>query len=355
MTMSLPTRYLGTIALTLALGAVFYIGTFLYQIGALVSAEYWIYDAQVVKHELLARNQDKNKLIFAAGSSAFFGIDSQRVEQALGMPTINLGLHIGRPVHFLLNEMTPYLKRGDVVVLPLEYEHYRSMTPYSDWFTNQVMAWYPEYFWQLETTEKLRFLRSVLPQRVLLGVLAKLMGDHLERVQSRERKNPSDILRLVHAAWNNHAHQPDKMYSFLNLDPHGDAIVSTPEQPLEYSGNPYKLDLDFIESGYFWGALQEFFVNCQARGIQVYITWPPTMKDRLDLTSPRIQPSVRAIADKVRKLGIPILGNPSDFQYDAELFTGSIYHLTPQGRAEHTNRLLSYLAAEPGALPHRPQ
>ena len=120
MTMSLPTRYLGTIALTLALGAVFYIGTFLYQIGALVSAEYWIYDAQVVKHELLARNQDKNKLIFAAGSSAFFGIDSQRVEQALGMPTINLGLHIGRPVHFLLNEMTPYLKRGDVVVLPLE-------------------------------------------------------------------------------------------------------------------------------------------------------------------------------------------------------------------------------------------
>lgn len=355
MTISLPTRYLGTIALTLALGTFVYIGAFLYQIGALVSAEYWLYDAQVVKHELLARNQDKNKIIFAAGSSAFFGIDSQQVEQALGTPTINLGLHIGRPVHFLLNEMTPYLKRGDTVVLPLEYEHYRATTPYSDWFTNQVMAWYPEYFWQLESREKLRFLRAVLPQRVLLGVIAKLMGEHLDRVRSRERKSPSDILSLVHAAWNNPDHQPDKMFSFLNLNPHGDAIISAPEHPLEYNGNPYKLDLDFVEPAYFWDTLQDFFVDCQSQGIQVYITWPPTLKDRLDLTSPRLQGSVRAIVDKVRKLGIPILGNPSDFQYNPDLFTGSIYHLTPRGRVEHTNRLLSYLMTEPPTRPHQPQ
>ncbi|MEK6803596.1 MAG: hypothetical protein AABZ34_13150 [Nitrospirota bacterium] len=251
--------------------------------------------------------------------------------------------------------MTPYLKRGDIVVLPLEYEHYRATTPYSDWFTNQVMAWYPEYFWQLENTEKLRFLRSVLPQRVLLGVIAKLMEKHLDRVRSRERKSPSDILSLVHAAWNNPDHQPDKMFSFLNLNPHGDAIVSAPEHPLEYNGNPYKLDLDFVEPAYFWGALQDFFVDCQSRGVQVYIAWPPTLKDRLDLTSPRIQPSVRAIVNKVRKLGIPILGNPSDFQYDPDLFTGSIYHLTPRGRAEHTSRLLSYLMAEPPTRSHQPQ
>lgn len=352
MTITLPTKYLATIALTFAIGSLAYVGAFLYQMGALVSAEYWLHDAQVVKHELLAQHRDQKKIIFAAGSSAFFGINSHQVEQALGIPTINLGLHIGRPVHSLLGEMAPYLRRGDIVVLPLEFEHYRSTTPYSPWFTNQIMAWNPDYFWQLEIAEKLKFLRSVLPQRVLLGVMAKLTGESLERVRTRTLSAPDEILARVRAAWNNKDHHPDKMFSFLNLNPQGDAIVSTPEHPLEYHGNPYKLDLDYVEPAYFWNALQDFFLNCQARGIQVYLAWPPTMKNRLDLASPRLQNSVRAIVGKAHTLGLPILGTPADFQYDDDLFTGSIYHLTPQGKAEHTRRLVGHLMAEPIPSPH---
>lgn len=355
MTLSLPTRYLGTIALTLLAGALIYLGAFLYQMGALVSAEYWLRDAQVVKQELLAEHQHQNKIIFAGGSSAFFGIDSQEVERQLGIPTLNLGLHIGRPVHFVLNEMVPYLTRGDIVVLPLEYEHYREATPYTDWFTNQIMSWHPEYFWQLNMTEKLKFVRSVLPQRVLVGVLTKLMGEHLERVRTRALKAPEDILNRVREAWHSRNYHPDKMFSFLNVTPHGDAIVSTPEPPLEYRGNPYQLDLDFVEPEYFWHTLQEFFAKAQAQGIHVYIAWPPTMKAKLDLTSPRLNNAVQAIANKVRQLGIPILGSPSEFQYSADLFTGSIYHLTAQGKAEHTHRLLDHMTREAVAssqLPH---
>jgi len=346
MTPSLPTRYLGTVALTLLVGALLYLGAFLYQMGALVSAEYWLHDAQVVKQELLTKHQNQSKIIFAAGSSAFFGIDSQKIERKLGIHTINLGLHIGRPVHILLNEMVPYLTRGDIVVLPLEYEHYREETPYTDWFTNQIMTWHPDYFWQLEVTEQLKFVRAVLPQRVLVGVLTKLMGEHLERVRTRALKAPEEILNRIQAAWSSRDHHPDKMFSFLNLTPHGDAIVSTPEPALEYTGNPYQLDRDFVEPEYFWNTLQDFFTNARARGVQVYIAWPPTMKTKLDLSSPRLHKTVQAITNKVQELGIPILGTPSDFQYNADLFTGNIYHLTSQGKAEHTSRLLDRLTKE---------
>lgn len=352
MTRSLPTRYLGTIVLIFSLGILTYTLAFFYQMGAHVSAEYWLHDAQVVKQELLAQRQHQNKIIFSAGSSAFFGIDSQEVEKRLGVPTLNLGLHIGRPVHFLMAEMVPYLTRGDIVVLPLEFEHYRAATPYTDWFTNQVMSWYPDYFWQLDVTEKLKFLRSVPPQRVAMGVLTKLLGEHLDRVRSRALKAPEEILDLVRTAWNSRDHHPDKMFSFLNLSTRGDAIVSAPEAPLQYVGNPYLLDRDFVEPAYFWGTLQDFFVTAQARGIQVYITWPPTMKAKLDLASPRMQNTIQAIVNKVRQLGIPILGAPSDFQYPDDHFTGSIYHLTSQGRAEHTNRLIDQMKREAVPLPH---
>jgi hypothetical protein len=50
----------------------------------------------------------------------------------------------------------------------------------------------------------------------------------------------------------------------------------------------------------------------------------------------------------MQDIAIPFLGTPSDFQYVIEDFTDSLYHLTLQGRTEHTSRLLGYLMKEQG-------
>lgn len=113
-----PVKYVGVIALTLVLLALLYSGAFFYQLGALVSAEYWIHDAQILKRDLLAQNREKQKLLFVAGSSAFFGIDSDRIEQVLGISTINVGVSMNRPFDYILKEIAPYIAPGDIVVLP---------------------------------------------------------------------------------------------------------------------------------------------------------------------------------------------------------------------------------------------
>lgn len=41
------------------------------------------------------------KVILYGGSSVAFGIDSERIEQKLGMPVVNMGLHAGWGRHFL--------------------------------------------------------------------------------------------------------------------------------------------------------------------------------------------------------------------------------------------------------------
>lgn len=341
-----PVKYVGVIALTLVLLALLYSSAFFYQLGALVSAEYWIHDAQIVKRDLLAQNREKQKLLFVAGSSAFFGIDSDRIERVLGISTINMGMSMNRPFDFMLKEIAPYIAPGDIVVLPLEYGYYSPGVPYTEWLTSQIMAWDPDYFRDLEPREKLEFMFSVVPQRVLLGAITKAMGERLESVRARRLKIPQEILSLVRDAWSQPDYHPEKIYSFLNIDPHGDARLRTPEAPRPFSKDPYELDVDFVESTYFWGNLRDFVLSCHARDIAVYIAWPPVVKNELDFTSPRVSNSIRQITGRLHDMRIPILGHPSDFQYDARWFTDHIYHLTPEGRAEHTTRLLSYLMAE---------
>lgn len=348
MTLLTAGKYVSAIALSLTVLSVLYIGTFVYQLGAHVPAEYWIYETQIVKRELLAQHRGKKKILFVGGSSTFFGIDAGRIEQSLGIHTLNLGVSIGRPFDVIVNEIAPYLQMGDIVILPLEYEHYRSETTYTEWFSNQMMAWDPDYFWQLNVAEKVRFMFSVLPQRVFLGVITKAAGSYIDSVKARELKPSTQILRLVHEAWSQPNYSPSKMYSFLNNDRHGAAIMRTPEPTVVSTGDPYELDLDFIESRYFWSTLQEFVLGCRSKGISVYFAWPPVVKGKLDFHSPRVKRAVAEIMRRMQDMAIPFLGTPSNFQYDIEDFTDSLYHLTREGRTEHTSRLLGYLMKEQG-------
>lgn len=351
---SSPIAYLGMTALTLTLLSLLYAGAFYYQLGALVSAEYWMYETQIVKRDLLEQNRKKRKLLFTAGSSALFGIDSSRIEAALGIPTINMSLHLGRPVEYILNEIEPYVKPGDIVVLPLEYEQYSSTTAYNSWFTDQIMAWNPDYFRQLNLKEKLRFMFSIRPQRILVGVMTQSLGEQLEIVRQRRLKSPEQILSRVRTAWAQKNYRPDGMYLFLNSDPHGDAIFRSPEPQAQPGGDPYVLGPDFVESPYFWQVLQDFAVRCRTRGIDLYVAWPPVMEGLLDFHAPRVSHSVSVITKRLRGMGVSMLGNPSDFQYARGRFTGNLYHLTTQGRTEHTTRLLGHMMSAMRSLP-RPE
>ncbi|HPG73671.1 MAG TPA: hypothetical protein PLM49_05215, partial [Bacteroidales bacterium] len=45
------------------------------------------------------------KIIFAGGSNLPFGIDSKMIQDSLHTPVVNLGLHAGLGLDFMLNEL----------------------------------------------------------------------------------------------------------------------------------------------------------------------------------------------------------------------------------------------------------
>ncbi len=80
--------------------------------------------ATVLDKERLLKEAPSPRLVLVGGSGLAFGIDSPTLEQELGgeYSVVNMGLHAGLGLDFMLNEALDGLREGDVVVLSPEYD-----------------------------------------------------------------------------------------------------------------------------------------------------------------------------------------------------------------------------------------
>ena len=88
------------------------------------------YLAASLDKEKLLRGNSKDRVVFVGGSNVAFGVDSYGLEKALGRYTINLGLHAGLGLRYMIAEVAAAARRGDLVVLVPEYEHFFGDTAY---------------------------------------------------------------------------------------------------------------------------------------------------------------------------------------------------------------------------------
>ena len=71
------------------------------------------YMASADKHRRL-ENLPAPRIIFIGGSSMAFGMDSGLVGKKLGLNPVNMGLNAAVGLEFMLQEVEPFLRRGDV-------------------------------------------------------------------------------------------------------------------------------------------------------------------------------------------------------------------------------------------------
>jgi len=62
-----------------------------------------------------------NKIVVVGGSNVNFGIDSDLMEVLLETPVVNMGLHAGFNTFNIIEPVTPYLNKGDVLLISREY------------------------------------------------------------------------------------------------------------------------------------------------------------------------------------------------------------------------------------------
>lgn len=86
------------------------------------------------ENHILASLEDKHKyleestgerIVFVGGSNLLMGLDSQYIENKLeGYDVVNMGLHAGLGLRFMINDIKSYLKSGDIVIIEAEYSHF---------------------------------------------------------------------------------------------------------------------------------------------------------------------------------------------------------------------------------------
>jgi|GEM_PF-5769351 len=60
------------------------------------------------------------KIVVVGGSNATFGIDTETMEDKLKIPVVNMAVHGGLSVKYMMEQVKPYLREGDVLIMSRE-------------------------------------------------------------------------------------------------------------------------------------------------------------------------------------------------------------------------------------------
>lgn len=323
------TRYslLNLLGLLLAWLALFY-----YQLGAdLKSESSEIQISYLVKHDKALRIGSQPKIILLSGSNALFGIDSARLEQLTGMPVLNLAVHVSLDIDYLYFKMQQYTAAGDIVVMPLEYNHY-SRPGYSDWFVHNMMVWQPDFFTRLPLPDQIKFIANVDAARLLQGVRGRW---HNGRYQSPEGILDSlrTLIQTEGVKWRGYS------YTSMNLD--GDISVErTDSVPVN---QPY-LPGDPVPTAHFLAAYKKISQLTARQHATLVLTHPVTFRNpAYDLSQPKHQQRAADFTHALQAHGIHIQCTPEHFHLDSHYAFDTFYHTNRAGARIRTDNLANCL------------
>ena len=271
---------------------------------------------------MLSANLDKRhrlltaappRLVLVGGSSVAYGFDSPALEQRLGLRVVNLGLHAGLGLDYILADAQS-VQKGDTVILAVEYNHC---------FTDQTQ-------WSL-VVQALTLEPAVLKDfrgRQFLGLL-----DHGLALVSLQMKGVG--------GWKH----GDAMVLRAQFNEQGDVIsrpadrprwVPDPLQPVEETAFEQRaLPATFSRAV---AALNAFDRTCAQRGARVFFFYAPRPRPIWQAEFyERIDRELR------RRLIFPILNHPVDEFYPLSEIYDTPSHLTAAGAEERTTHLIQCL------------
>ena len=277
----------------------------------------------------LLQTQATPRLIFIGGSSMAFGVDSAFVAQRCGYHPVNMGLHLRIGFEFMLQEVEPFLRRGDVVVVSPEYDAFERYY-WSD----------PEFVARMVECRP-RLLRA-LSWRQFRGLLDKGYAHHLGRVARNALGFRAQVLEDG---------DESAVYRRQSFDRNGDLVAhhglpSEVFSDIEFSYRATPASDAAIEH------LNRFHANGRRQGVRVFFSHPPHEQRAFKLSSSaisRLEATLRA------RLVMPMLDTPEEMAFPREYFFDTASHLSLAGKHKRSEliaeRLEIALRATNSAVP----
>jgi hypothetical protein len=257
----------------------------------------------------LAQEIEAPKIIVTGGSGAHYTIDSDVLEQELGMPVINLGIDGPVGLNIILPSVLPQVKEGDKVLLIPEYLLLHQEQGLGDRSGPFALA----------TGQP--FVGSIPPAQLTQDLLA-LGVPSLRGVI----KSATDIATQ------------GKVTGYYDdpLTENGDPTVEKSRD-----GEWWKMTLRKPATSYSLDRIAQFKAEVEARGGELWLALPWIYADAND---PKTLETIQAIAADLSSIA-PLVYNPDtlNIQGNSDLFADTHYHLSPEARRLRSQELIEQL------------
>ena len=309
--------------------SVLYVSAVLICIDAPVPAEYWVAEMITVKKELAKEYAGRRKIIVAGGSSTLFGISAEQASAQLKMPVINYGLHAGLRLEKILQEVSPYAERGDILVLPLEPGYYGCNTKLTSWQVANIIGWDHAAWKEMSLVEKGEFIASISPSQFGQMIIAEFQKKFFpEKVSHRlETMDEKLVLSKFRART-----APEKLsYSAYNFNNHGDLLRTEGSQ---YAGPGLHYSDPNQVCSTTAGYLSRFVETMKNKGVQVYFSNVPYIASGEGLDA--LRSSETNFRNALSRAGA-LIDRREDLIFDRKYFLDAILHLNAEGRTLRTD------------------
>jgi len=268
--------------------------------------------AAIDKHQLLI-DIPSPRIILIGGSNLAFSVDSEEIENRLGMPVINMGLHAGLGLRYMVDEIIPYIREGDIVIIIPEYAHFISIS--LDGRPSELGA-------------VIKLCRQCVSGihtptqigNVVVGILSESEGDLLRVVEDSGTGKP---------------------YSRDSFNRFGDNVAHL-NLPVPGNQGARITDLSVLTPNpaiKFLNYSQEHIKEKGARVFFMFPSIPETDYKTAEKDFLFLQELLQT------ELDIPILGTIQDFVFPEDFFYDTIYHLNGVGRSYRTSRMIELISA----------
>jgi hypothetical protein len=263
----------------------------------------------------LLRNTPSPRIILVGGSNVSFGIDAELMQQALGIPVINDGLHAGLGLA-PLRELQDYLRAGDVIIISLEYQLFSS---------RDVMEGDPAFLsdWIEYAPQRIRYLSD--PWREAPVLYATML----------QRKVNREVNRYL---FGGSLAEVREVFVGTQYNSNGDFIghleqASAARRKISFEPYPVKpIQEEMIRF------LEQFARTAREKGAEVYFEAPASRKSNCKSTG---ETSLANFFETFEsRSSIPVLTPPEQVCLPDKYFFDTAYHLDAQGRELRTRRLI---------------
>jgi hypothetical protein len=275
------------------------------------------YISAVADKNRLLRSTPSPKILFLGGSSLAFGLDSLRVQSALHLPVVNLGLHGGIGFRFILDSARPYIHAGDIVVLVPEYENFFGEIHYGEAVLLDVLHVDPGGW---------RYIRTVQQYRTIWKYALIETKDTIHALF----KKPSSA---------------GKIYSRASFNRFGDmtAHLALGPRKIDSYGSPLKIG-DFNENVLV--DFREFDAWARRKGARTVLLFPSIAESYYRMN----REGIREVWEKIKhygRLGEIVKSTPEDYVFPDPCFFDTGYHLTGKCRVARTEITIQELQGIP--------